>query len=218
MTIHSAKQKPSSATPQHALHGLSLPASALKALQKRGIYCTPGVSIEHQHLANRYVLRGVESGGAVVDMGRAGAYLSQDGSPLPWLQAIDSIAVNGCHAIFLAESLVRIEMLRMVRTYELAISLHTLSFTSGCARPEISSQMLFRGRDGVLPLDLWREEHRRLRGELAPTFYSRAGEVMVVPQRFDLAIRKITGAVCCIGCRHTHLGVAPIAKESHNDT
>ena len=41
----------------------------LKALQKRGIYCTPGVSLEHQHLARRYVLRGVESGGAVSDMG-----------------------------------------------------------------------------------------------------------------------------------------------------
>ena len=75
-----AKRKPESASSRHALHGLALPASVLRALQKRGIYCTPGVSLEHQHLAKRYVLRGVESGGAVSDMGRACAFVSPDGS------------------------------------------------------------------------------------------------------------------------------------------
>jgi hypothetical protein len=49
-------------------------------LEKRGIYCQPSVSIEHQHLARRYVLRGVESGGAVADMGRYCAYLDADGT------------------------------------------------------------------------------------------------------------------------------------------
>ena len=124
----------------------------LRALQKRGIYCTPGVSLEHQHLAKRYVLRGVESGGAVSDMGRACAFVAPDGSPLPWLQSLHSIAVNGRHAIFLAESLVRLEMLRSVRTYELAITLHTVSHVPGRKRPEIASKLLFRGRDGVLPI------------------------------------------------------------------
>jgi hypothetical protein len=194
-----------------ALYGLSLPASVLKALQKRGIYCMPGISIEHQHLAKRYVLRGVESGGAVADMGRSCAYLSQDGIPVRWLQSIDSITVNGRHAIFLAESLVRIEMLRTVRTYELAISLHTLSLPRGRRRPEVSSRLLFRGRDGVLALDLWKEEHKALRGHLAPTFNNRAGESMDLPQHFEGAIRKMTEAVCCIGCRHTHVGLPPIA-------
>jgi hypothetical protein len=209
MTIHSGKQKSSPASARHALHGLSLPASALKALQKRGIYCTPGISSEHQHLAKRYVLRGVESGGAVLDMGHACSFLSPDGSPLPWLQSIDSLAVNGRHAIFLAESLVRIEMLRTVRTYELAISLHTLAPVPGRTRPEISSRMLFRGRDGILPLDLWKEEQKALRGQPTPTFYNRAGEVIGLPPRFEEAIRKMTGFVCCVGCRHTHLGVPP---------
>ena len=214
MTTPSGKQKPSPIARRDALHGLSLPASTLKALQKRGIYCVPGISIEHQHLANRYVLRGVESGGAVVDMGRACAYLSPDGSPLPWLQSIDSLAVNGRHAIFLADGLVRIEMLRMVWTYQLVISLHTLSVPAGRTRPEISSRVLFRGRDGVLALDLWREEHKGLRGELVPIFYNRAGETIGVPRRFEYAIKKMTGAVCCIGCRHTHVGVPPIDARS----
>src|SRR5271167_2185005 len=104
--------KAKSASLRDALHGLALSASVLRALQKRGIYCTPGISLEHQHLAKRYVLRGVESGGAVSDMGRACAFVTPDGDPLPRLQLIDSIAVNGRHAIFLAESLVRVEMLR----------------------------------------------------------------------------------------------------------
>jgi hypothetical protein len=193
----------------HALHGLSLPAATLQALQRRGIYCTPGVTVEHQHLAKRYVLRGVESGGAVADMGRFCAYLSPDGLPLAWLQSIDSFAVNGRHAIFLAESLVRVEMSRMVRTCELSISLHALSLRPARTRPEITSKLLFRGRDGVLPLELWRGEHRTLRGQLAPIFHTRAGEVMKMPQRFEEAIRKITAAVCCIGCKHAHVGVPP---------
>ena len=73
----------------------------------------PGVSVEHQHVAKRYVLRGVESGGAVADMGRACAFVLPDGKPIPWLQSIDTIAVNGRHAVILAESLVRIEMMRV---------------------------------------------------------------------------------------------------------
>ena len=209
MTTHSGKRKLTPVSPRHALHCLSLPVSTLKALQNRGVYCTPGVSLEHQHLARRYVLRGVESGGAVVDMGRACAYLSSEGRPLAWLQSIDSIAVNGRHAIFIAESLVRIEMIRMFRTCELAISLHTLSLTSGRSRPEITSRLLFRGRDGALPLDLWREEQKALRGDVAPVFYNRAGEIIGLPHRFDDAIKKITAAVCCIGCRHSHVGVPP---------
>src|SRR5580698_3969746 len=121
----SAKRNPAPTVSRHALYGLALPASVLRALQKRGIYCTPGITLEHQHLARRYVLRGVESGGAVSDMGRACAFVSPDGEPLPWLQSLDTIAVNGRHAIFLAECLVRVEMLRTVRTCELAITLHT---------------------------------------------------------------------------------------------
>jgi hypothetical protein len=204
------KRKSESASLRHALHGLALPAGVLRALQKRGIYCTPGVSLEHQHLAKRYVLRGVESGGAVSDMGRACAFISPDGDPLPWLQSLDSIAANGRHAIFLAETLVRVEMLRTVRTCELAITLHALSRMPGRNRPEVTTKLLFRGRDGVLPFDLWKDEHRTLRGKLAPIFYDRAGEVLGLPQRFEEATRKVTAAVCCVGCKHVHVGVPPV--------
>jgi hypothetical protein len=207
----SERHRPGTASSRHAHYGLALPSNVLRALQKRGIYCTPGVSLEHQHLAKRYVLRGVESGGAVSDMGRACAFVSPEGDPLAWLQSLDSISVNGRHAIFLAESLVRVEMLRTVRTCELAITLHTLSYMPGRNRPEVASALLFRGRDGVLPVDLWKEEHRALRGKLTPIFYTRAGEVLPIPPPFEDAIRRVTTAVCCIGCRHTHVGIPPIA-------
>ncbi len=75
---HPAKPDANNAN-RHARYGLSLPQQTLRALEKRGIYCQPSVSIEHQHLARRYVLRGVESGGAVADMGRYCAYLDADG-------------------------------------------------------------------------------------------------------------------------------------------
>lgn len=207
MTNALKKPKPPRAA---SSHGLVLPLGTLKALQKRGIYCTPGVSLEHQHLARRYVLRGVESGGAVSDMGRACAFVAENGSPLPWLQCIHSIAVNGRHAILLAERMVRIEMLRSERTWELAITLHTLSRVPEQVRPQIVSKPLFRGRDGVLSVDLWKDEHRGLRGKMAPIFYSRAGETLPVPPPFEEAIRKMTAAVCCVGCKHTHVGVSPV--------
>lgn len=188
-------------------HGLSLPRSRLNALHKRGIYCNPGVSLEHQHLANRYVLRGVESGGAVSDIGRASAFVSPDGSPLPWLQRIDSLGVNGRHAIYLAENLVRLEMLRVNRTCELVVTLHALSHSPEHGRPDIRSEMIFHGRDGSLPPDLWKPDQWPLRGNVAPVFYSRAGEVLKLPELFESAIKGITGCVCCVGCKHSHLGV-----------
>jgi hypothetical protein len=192
------------------LHGLSLSGAVLKALRNRGIHCQPGVSLEHQHRAGRYVLRGVESGGAVSDMGRACVFVSLQGTSLPWLQKIDSFAVNGRHAIFLAENLVRVDMLRVGRTCDVVITAHTLSNSSGRQRPAIQSTVLFRGRDGVLPAELWRPEHRAMRGEVVPVFYNRAGEVSGPPEAFEDAMKRASACVCCIGCRHSHAGISPV--------
>jgi hypothetical protein len=198
---------------RYARFGLPLPQVTLKALEKRGIYCQSGISIEHQHLAQRYVLRAIECGGAVADMGRYCAFLDPEGNPVPWLQPIDSLSGNGRHAIVIAPELVRIEMLRVGRTYELAISKHSLIYLEGRTRPVIASTLLFRGRQGTLALELWKEENRRLRGSIAPVFYTSAGELRRTPERFDEGIRKMTGALCCIGCKHTHIAgpTSPIA-------
>jgi hypothetical protein len=192
---------------RYARFGLAIPSPLLKALAKRGVYCQPAVSMEHQHLARQYVIRATESGGAVSDMGRYNAYVDLDGKPLPWLQPLDSLSGNGRHAIVISAELVRIEMLRVGRTYELAISKHSLTTVSGRVRPVLASNLLFHGRQGTLTLDLWKKENASLRGSVSPIFYSPSGEARNVPEKFDQVIRKITGAVACLGCKHTHIAV-----------
>jgi hypothetical protein len=209
---HPAKPDANNAN-RYARYGLSLPQQALRALEKRGIYCQPGVSIEHQHLARRYVLRGIESGGAVADMGRYCAYLEADGSPVPWLQQIDSISGNGRHAIVIVPELVRIEMLRISHTYELAITRLWLKSEEGHTRPAIATAPIFRGHQGMLAVELWNAASRTLCGTVAPAFYTAAGEVLDLPKLFEEAIRKITGAVACLGCKHTHIAVAPATNK-----
>jgi hypothetical protein len=208
VTVSGAANSDSEAT-RFARYGLAIPRQILKALEKRGIYCQSSVSIEHQHLAKRYVLRATESGGAVVDMGRYCAYLDADGTPLPWLQPIDSLSGNGRHAIVIAPELVRIEMLRIGHTYEVAMSKHSLVNNGSRIRPVITSALIFRGNQGTLAVDLWTPENKRLLGSIAPVFYSQAGEIRRHPERFDDAIRKITGALACLGCKHTHVAVPP---------
>jgi hypothetical protein len=210
--MHPAKITTSNAN-RYARYGLSLPQQTLRALEKRGIYCQPSVSIEHQHLARRYVLRGVESGGAVADMGRFCAYLEADGNPASWLQQIDSISCNGRHAIVISPELVRIEILRIGHTYELAITRLWLKTGVGHTRPAIATAPLFRGHHGTLTVELWKAENKSLLGSIAPVFSTGAGEVLDLPERFNEAIRKITGAVACLGCKHTHIAVAPATNK-----
>ena len=64
-------------------------------------------------------------------------------------------------------------------------------------------------------IEYLREENRVLRGKLAPVFYSRAGELLPLPPLFEEAVRKTTAAVCCVGCKHTHVGVPPMVVVNH---
>lgn len=194
---------------RYSRFGLAIPSPVLRALEKRRIYCQPSVSIEHQHAAMRYVLRGTESGGAVSDMARYSAYVDIDGRPLPWLQPLDSLSGNGRHAIVISTQLVRIEMLRVGRTYELAISKHALASPEERRRPTLNSHLLFHGRQGTLAVELWKKDNVSLRGSVTPIFYSSAGEVRRFPEKFDEAIRKVTGALACLGCKHSHIAVPP---------
>jgi hypothetical protein len=131
------------------------------------------------------------------------------------IQSIHSIAVNGRHAIFLAERMVRIEMASQRTELGAGYHPHSLSRVAEQERPQIVSRRpLFIGRDGVLSVDLWKDEHRGLRGKLAPIFYSRAGEALPFPPPLEEAIRKITAAACCVGCKHTHVGVPPAVVEA----
>ena len=81
------------------------------------------------------------------------------------------------------------------------------------ARPAIATAPVFRGHQGTLAVELWNAENKALRGTIAPVFYTAAGELLNLPNRFEEAIRKITGAVACLGCKHTHIAVAPAANK-----
>jgi hypothetical protein len=202
-----------------ALRGLRLPAITLKGLQTAGIYCQPAVSIEHQHLARRYVLRGVESGGAVADLGAYCGFVGDDSQPMSWLQRVDSIAVNGVHGVVISAGFVRLQMLRVQRTYDLLITRHALAKMEGGKRPQVESSILFYGRRGTLEMDLSGKD-AEFRGRVNPVFYSRSGEPASLPAQFQDAILRISTAANCGGCRHCHLLrprlTAPDQTEDHN--
>jgi hypothetical protein len=199
-----------------ALRGLRLPEITLKGLQTAGIYCQAVVSIEHQHLAGRYVLRGVESGGAVADLGAYCGFVDEDGQPMSWLQRVDSIAVNGVHAIVVAPRLMRLQIIRVRHTYDLLITQHMLAPVDGTKRPALQNSIVFYGRRGTLEMDLCGKDSG-LSGTVRPQFLSRSGEPATIPEVFEDSVARITGAVSCVGCRHSHL-LQPAAVVSSTAT
>ena len=156
------------------------------------------------------MVRGVESGGAVGDIGRYVTFTQEDGQPIEWLHPVEAIGVNGLHSVVLAPVLVRIEMLRKGRTYELLITQHRPGAASDGKRPALEAKVLFRGIHWRLELDLSRKDESRS-GSALPTFYSLAGEVVTIPKRFQEVARAITAAVQCSGCSHCHFVRAPKA-------
>lgn len=187
-----------------ARQGLRFPAIILRHLRNAGIYCQPTVSIEHQDLAKRHVIRGVESGGAVADLGAYCSFTDEQGYTLAWLQRVDNVGGNGVHAIVVAPTLVRIEMLRVQRTYDVLVTRHNLQKNGTGHRPRLLSSIIFYGRRGTLEMELWGKDHA-FRGAVCPAFFSRSGEVLLVPAEFREAVTRISAAVCCVGCRHCHL-------------
>jgi hypothetical protein len=130
---------------------------------------------------------------------------------------VDSIGVNGVHAIVVAPALVRVQMFRIERTYDLLITRHRLAKSGDSERPRQESSVLFYGRRGGLEMELWGKD-AAYSGTVCPVFYTRAGESVVLPNDFQDAAHRITSAVCCVGCRHSHLlGPRPTAADRAGD-
>lgn len=186
--------------------GLRLPAR----LRQVGIHVESGISIEYQELAKVYVLRGRESGGATNELGAYCGYVAHDGQPLSWTQKIDTIAVNGVHAVVIVPAFVRVEVFRVEHTYDLLITRHSLESPGAQrGRPTLVSEVVFHGRLGQLALDLWSRDNQ-LRGSVSPAFLSRSGEPISLPEMFEEPVRQAVAGSCCVGCRrHTHMLVAP---------
>jgi hypothetical protein len=182
--------------------GLRLPQQAIRMLKDRGIYAYAPVSLEHQHLAARHVVRGIESGGSVGDLGRYVTFAAENGQPIDCLHQVDTIGVNGFHSIVIAPVIVRIDMLRIGRTYELLITRHKPSQTGDAKRPNLRTNILYRGIHGRLEMDF--DQATAESGGLMPTFYSLAGEEFPIPKKFAQAVLAATRAANCTGCTHSH--------------
>ena len=183
--------------------GLPLARRAVRTLRDRGIYAHPLLGIEHQQLAQRYVLRGLESGGCAGDVGRYVTFSDEDGKPVEYLHPVEAIGVNGLHAVVISTAIMRADMLRKGRTYELLITRHSLSSVTDGKRPQLESEILFRGVHGRVELDLSGKDKAQA-GNVVPTFYSLAGEVIAIPEKFLALVRATTKGVNCSGCAHAH--------------
>ena len=136
--------------------------------------------LEYQHQANRYVIHGTESGGAVREIGRYVTFCGPEGEPIEQLHPIDSLGPNGAHAVVVAPVLVKVDMFRYGRTYQLLISRHEPQPTSNGKRPTLKNTEIFRGTDGFLHLELFGKD-KHLAGTVMPDFFSRAGEKLEIP-------------------------------------
>jgi hypothetical protein len=196
-----------------ARRGLVLPRKALRRLSEAEIFAQASVSLEYQQLAGRYVVRGVESGGAVEALGLHVTFCGEQGEPLAWLHPLDAIGVNGVHALVVAPVLVRVEMFRRGHTYDLLITRHAPGSRENGKRPSLESTTLFRALAGYLELDLTRTKKNRDALPL-PAFFTRAGEPLPIPGRFEAVIRAVMLGVNCCGCVHSHYLRAPEPARS----
>ncbi|MCZ2078353.1 MAG: hypothetical protein LC130_25560 [Bryobacterales bacterium] len=174
-----------------------------RQLQKAGILCQPEVSLQYQALAKRSVLRGVESGGATREIGRYVTFCDERGERIAWLQPIDSVAVNGRHAVVIAPALVSVEVFRVRHTYDVLILAHNVVQVADGRRARPEANVLFRGRQGYLPLDLTGDE-KNVAGEIVPEFFSKAGELITVPAMFGKALKAAVRGASCVSCTHQH--------------
>jgi hypothetical protein len=193
--------------------GVPLSRKAVRVLKDAGIYALPQVTVEHQHLAKRYVVRGIESGGAVREFGRYVTFLGENGERVPYLQPVEAIGGNGLHAIVIAPVLLRVDMLRKGRTYEAVITRHALAETHNGARPGLGTELLFRGFHGRLELDLAGKDKAQA-GSMLPTFLSLAGEPIPIPKKFTSVLKAVTRAVWCLSCTHSHYLIPPRAAAA----
>ena len=186
-----------------ARRGLIFPEQTRDKIRKTGIRCHPQLEMVYQQRASTWKLRGEESGGAVEELGHYVGFAGKDGSPIRWLQRVQNFLPNGVHALVIEPELVRVEMFRYERTYDLLITHHTLEGSSG-KRPEFRSQILYLGRNGTLDTELWGRD-AAFRGGAAPHFFTRSGEEGSPDPIWLNAVMKATEGVCCTGCRHCHL-------------
>jgi hypothetical protein len=196
--------------------GLTFTPSVINRLHRLGIHGQPQLSLEHQGRAKRYVVRGVESGGATEEIGYYVSLAGENGEALPWLQTLDFLTVNGPHSVVIAPVLTRIEMLRVARTYDLCITRHKPVAVETRQRPKLEAEEVFCAKQGYLALELWGRD-KELTGCVRPQFFTRSGEEVELPSGFDEAIKAVTRGVNCVACSHPHFSRLVAQQQPEDD-
>lgn len=178
--------------------GVSLPEEYRQELKLARISAWRALSVAPSNKGP--MVRGTESGGAVEHIGHYVTFAAEDGHPLEWLHPQDAIAPNQTHAVVVAPALARVEVFRLHRNYEIAVTKHTTKAVNG--KPKLVSSMVFRGH-GFLGLELWNKE-KAFRGAVLPTFTTRGGDEVSVPESFQAVVKAAVEGACCVGCRHPH--------------
>ncbi|MGH9629776.1 MAG: hypothetical protein ACRD7E_15785 [Bryobacteraceae bacterium] len=169
--------------------------------------------MHYQTVAKRSVLRGVESGGATKEIGRYFTFCDETGAPIAWLQPIDSVAVNGRHAVVIASGLVSVDVFRVRNTYDVLIAKHAAVQPEDDQRGRVEARVLFRGRQGHLPLDLAGND-KQMVGQIVPEFFNKAGEPIEIPAEFMRVLKAAVRGANCVGCTHQHYLTAPNAAAA----
>jgi hypothetical protein len=186
-----------------AQRGLTLPELTRKELRETGIFCRAALAIVHQQHARRWALRGEEAGGAVASMGHYVGFTTTTGQSLAWMQRVQNFMPNGIHAIVIEPEFCRVEMFRYENTYDVLITKHSIVDHQN-GTPQLESSIVFFRRTGTLSTELWGKDSA-FRGGAMPRFFRRNGEEMPPPESFIDPLLRIAEAVCCVGCKHSHL-------------
>ena len=100
-----APKRPRDSLAQLNQRGVNLPYEARQLEMQARISAWPAVTLHYQNQLSRYVVRGVESGGAVEPFGHYVTFCGKAGEPLGWLHPVDSLGCNQTHAVVIAEEL-----------------------------------------------------------------------------------------------------------------
>lgn len=180
------------------IRGLRIPAGKLRKIRNYGIECEPAITNKVPHLC------GIESGGAVIPIGFYCGYVASDGRPLFWRQDLESsVSRNQKHASVAAPILVRVQVFRDQKNYELLITKHEMGFDN-----TPSHSLILRAR-GHLALELWGQDSKQ-NGIACPSFRDTNGHPVEIPATYHPAVLEAVAGSNCVGCRHTHLSMKPV--------
>ena len=184
-------------------------------LRMERIYVDWRMSCEMQRQSKQWVIRATESGGAVGDIGYYLGYCGLKGERLRLSYELATLTFNGMHAVVVAPELVKVEMLRIDRNYQLMLSRHVrtaktkLDKKTGKPRRWILNYLQFISVHGSLDLELWGKD-KKLSGLVEPVFKNRLGEIVQPPEAFLPAVRAATQGVNTLKCRKALL----LSKEA----